>query len=144
MSTAAQSSISDDARNYTWLLQRFCDSTPGVNHAVTVSTDGLLVTMAGGSDRSGGERLAAIVSGIASLAAGAGPSYGLGAVNKVVIDTEEGYLLVMALSAGALLGVVADRSASLATVAYEMALLVNRSGATLSPQLIHELKNPST
>ena len=78
---------------------------------------------------------------MASLAAGAGSSYGLGALNKVIVDAEGGYLVVMAMSAGALLGVVAERSASLATVAYEMALFINRTNGILSPQLINELKN---
>jgi hypothetical protein len=47
----------------------------------------------------------------------------------------------MAMSAGALLGVVAERTASLGTVAYEMALFINRTNGILSPQLINELKN---
>jgi predicted regulator of Ras-like GTPase activity (Roadblock/LC7/MglB family) len=62
----------------------------------------------------------------------------------VIVDTQGGYLVVMAMSAGALLGVVADRGASLGTVAYEMALFVNRTSANLSPQLINELKNTVT
>ncbi len=134
-------SLTDQAEDFTWLLRKFAQETAGVIDVIAVSSDGLLMAVAGGSDRSSSDRLSAIVSGIASLAAGAGASYGLGALNKVIVDTRGGYLLVMAMSAGVLLGVVAERSASLGTVAYEMALFVNRTNGKLSPQLINELKN---
>lgn len=133
--------LSDQAQDFTWLLGKFAHETAGVIDVIAVSSDGLLMAVSGDADRSSSDRLSAIVSGIASLAAGAGASYGLGVLNKVIVDTEGGYLLVMAMSAGALLGVVAERSAALGTVAYEMALFVNRSNGMLNPQLINELKN---
>jgi hypothetical protein len=139
--SASAASLADQAEDFTWLLRTFAQETAGVIDVIAVSSDGLLMAVAGGSDRSSSDRLSAIVSGIASLAAGAGASYGLGALNKVIVDTRGGYLLVMAMSAGVLLGVVAERSASLGTVAYEMALFVNRTNGKLSPQLINELKN---
>ena len=139
--TTDQESLRHEAEDFAWLLTRFAQDTAGVVDAITVSSDGLLMAVARTSDRSSSDRLSAIVSGIASLAAGAGSSYGLGSLNKVIVDTQGGYLVVMAMSAGALLGVVADRGASLGTVAYEMALFVNRTSANLSPQLINELKN---
>ncbi len=139
--TSAAPSLRSEAADFTWLLAKFATDTAGVIDAITVSSDGLLMAVAGSTDRSSSDRLSAIVSGIASLAAGAGASYGLGALNKVIVDTQGGYLLVMAMSEGALLGVVAERGASLGTVAYEMALFVNRTNGKLSPQLINELKN---
>jgi len=142
--TTDQASLRHEAEDFAWLLTRFAQDTAGVVDAITVSSDGLLMAVARTSDRSSSDRLSAIVSGIASLASGAGSSYGLGALNKVIVDTQGGYLVVMAMSAGALLGVVADRGASLGTVAYEMALFVNRTSANLSPQLINELKNTVT
>ena len=39
------------------------------------------------------------------------------------------------------LGVIADRSANLGTLAYEMTLFATRAGGALSPRLIAELKN---
>jgi len=142
--TTDQASLRHEAEDFAWLLTRFAQDTAGVVDAITVSSDGLLMAVARTSDRSSSDRLSAIVSGIASLASGAGSSYGLGALNKVIVDTQGGYLVVMAMSAGALLGVVADRAASLGTVAYEMALFLNRTSANLSPQLINELKNTVT
>lgn len=133
--------ISSQAQDFTWLLSKFARETAGVSDMIAVSSDGLLMAVAGEVDRSVSERLSAIVSGTASLAAGAGASHGLGRLNKVIVDAEGGYLIIMAMSAGALLGVVAHRTASLATVAYEMALFINRINGILSPQLINELKN---
>jgi len=133
--------LSEQAQDFTWLLAKFAGETAGVLDVIAVSSDGLLMAVAGEADRASSDRLSAIVSGMVSLAAGAGSSYGLGALNKVIVDAEGGYLIVMAMSAGALLGVVADRAASLGTVAYEMALFINRTNGILSPQLINELKN---
>jgi uncharacterized protein len=46
-----------------------------------------------------------------------------------------------AISSGSVLGVVADRSANVGAVAYEMTLFASRAGNVLSPRLIIELKN---
>ncbi|MFE9200928.1 roadblock/LC7 domain-containing protein [Micromonospora sp. NPDC007230] len=126
---------------FNWLLDSFTSSTTGVLEAVAVSADGLLLAASASEDRSTAERLAAVVSGLASLAGGAANSYALGGLNRVVVDLTEGYLLIAPISSGALLGVVADRSANLGTVAYEMRLFADRAGGTLSPRLIAELKN---
>ncbi|HEY6794803.1 MAG TPA: roadblock/LC7 domain-containing protein [Kineosporiaceae bacterium] len=133
--------LSESAQDFTWLLERFAHDTAGVIDAIAVSSDGLLMAVAGDADRASSDRLSAIVSGMVSLAAGAGLSYGLGALNKVIVDAEGGSLVVMAMGAGALLGVVADRAASLATVAYEAALFINRTNGLLNPKLVVELKN---
>ena len=76
-----------------------------------------------------------------SLAAGASGNYGLGALNKVIIDLEGGHVLVSAIGSGAVLGVVTDKEAKLGNIAYEMTLFANRAGSALSPQLVLELKN---
>ncbi len=133
--------LSEQAQDFTWLLAKFAQDTAGVVDVIAVSSDGLLMATAGDADRASSDRLSAIVSGMVSLAAGAGTSYGLGALNKVIVDAEGGFLVVMAMGAGALLGAVADRTASLGTVAYEMAVFINRINGILNPQLINELKN---
>lgn len=133
--------LSEQAQDFTWLLARFAQDTAGVIDVIAVSSDGLLMAVAGDADRASSDRLSAIVSGMVSLAAGAGSSYGLGTLNKVIVDAEGGFLVVMAMGAGALLGVVADRVASLSTVAYEAALFINRTNGMLNPQLVNELKN---
>jgi predicted regulator of Ras-like GTPase activity (Roadblock/LC7/MglB family) len=145
MSTDAAPADSGDLRaaaaDFTWLLNRFATETAGVVDAIAVSSDGLLIAVSRPDDKADSERLAAIVSGITSLAAGAAGNYGLGGLNKVIIDMEGGHLLVSAIGSGSVLGVVASRDAKLGNVAYEMTLFANRVGTTLSPQLIVQLKN---
>ncbi|BCB81699.1 roadblock/LC7 domain-containing protein [Phytohabitans flavus] len=133
--------LSPEAQTFNWLLDSFTSSTAGVREAIAVSADGLLMAMSNIADRANAERLAAVVSGLTSLAGGAANWYALGGLNRVVIDMTGGYLLVTAISAGSVLGVIADRTASLGTVAYEMTLFSSRAGGALTPRLIAELKN---
>ncbi|GLV72498.1 MULTISPECIES: roadblock/LC7 domain-containing protein [Streptomyces] len=128
------------AADFTWLLDRFATQTAGVVDAIAVSSDGLLIAVSQLSERADSERLAAIVSGVTSLAAGASGNYGLGGLNKVIIDLEGGHVLVSSIGCGAVLGVVTTNEAKLGNVAYEMTLFANRAGAALTPQLVMELK----
>lgn len=129
------------AADFTWLLDRFAAETAGVVDAIAVSSDGLLIAVTQLRDRADSERLAAIVSGLTSLAAGASGNYGLGRLNKVIVDLEGGHVLVSAIGSGAVLGAVTSKEAKLGNIAYEMALFANRAGAALTPQLVLELKN---
>jgi predicted regulator of Ras-like GTPase activity (Roadblock/LC7/MglB family) len=133
--------ISADAQQFNWLLNQFAADTPLVADVIAVSSDGLLVAMTHSLDRADADRMAAITSAIISLAHGAARVYDLGAPNKVIIDLDRGYLLVSAISAGAVLGVLAAKSANLGQLAYEMAMFANRAGAVLTPGLIEELKS---
>jgi uncharacterized protein len=133
--------LSQEAKTFNWLLDSFTSGTAGVLESIAVSSDGLLMAMSSIKDRANAERLAAVVSGLTSLAGGASTWYQMGAINRVIIDMAEGYLLVTAISSGSVLGVMADRTANLSTLAYEMTLFANRAGAALTPRLIVELKN---
>ena len=114
------------------MVSRFAAETAGVVDAIAVSSDGLLIAVSRPGDQADSERLAAIVSGITSLAAGAAGNYGLGALNKVIIDMAGGHLLVSSIGSGSVLGVVASKDAKLGNVAYEMTLFANRVGAILT------------
>jgi predicted regulator of Ras-like GTPase activity (Roadblock/LC7/MglB family) len=129
------------AADFNWLLNRFATETAGVVDAIAVSSDGLLIAVAELREHAHSERLGAIVSGITSLAAGAAGNYGLGALNKVIVDLEDGHILVSAIGSGAVLGVVTDKEAKLGNIAYEMTLFANRAGSALNPQLVLQLKN---
>ena len=133
--------LSEEVRTFNWLLDTFTSKTAGVTEAVAVSSDGLLIAMSGIRDRSNAERLAAVVSGMTSLAGGAANWYSLGTLNRVIVDMSDGYLLVTSISSGSVLGVIADHSANLGTVAYEMTLFASRAGGALTPRLIAELKS---
>jgi predicted regulator of Ras-like GTPase activity (Roadblock/LC7/MglB family) len=133
--------LSQEAKTFNWLLDSFAANTAGVREAIAVSSDGLLMAMSKVDDRSNAERLAAVVSGMTSLAGGAAGWYSLGVLNRVIVDMSDGYLLVSSISSGSVLGVVASQSADLSTIAYEMTLFAGRAGAALTPMLIVELKN---
>lgn len=133
--------ISDEARQFNWLVDRFARDTAGVAEAIAVSTDGLLVAMSDDMHRVDADRLAAIVSALASLANGASRVYSLGDTNKIIIDLDGGYVLVSTIARGCVLGVLAAKDANLGNLAFEMAMFANQAGPVLTPQLIEELKS---
>jgi uncharacterized protein len=140
MTAPIRHEMSTEAQQFNWLLSQFATNTPGVVHAIAVSSDGLLVAMSQRLERSSADRLAAITSAFVSLANGTSTVYDLGSTNKVVVDLDRGYLLVSSISSGSAMGVLATRSANLGTLAYEMAMFANRTGSVLTPQLVEELK----
>lgn len=127
-------------REFVWLLDEFVRSTPGTTFALVVSADGLLMTMSRGVDRTTGDQLAAIVSGLASLTRGAARELGGRQVAQCVIETDTGFLVLMNVSGGAVLAVAADMSSDVGAVGYEMAMLASRAQTTLTPQLVSELR----
>src|SRR5687768_10999765 len=56
------------AADFNWLLNRFATETAGVVDVIGVSSDGLLIAVSQLRGQADSERLAAIVSGITSLA----------------------------------------------------------------------------
>jgi hypothetical protein len=116
-----------------WLLDRFVERTIGVAHSVVVSADGLHLAGSTGLPRERGEQLAAVVSGLASLTVGASMILDAGEVQQTLVEMSNGYLLVMAVGDGAHLAVLSAAGSDLGQVGYEMALLVERVGAALSP-----------
>jgi predicted regulator of Ras-like GTPase activity (Roadblock/LC7/MglB family) len=131
---------SPEVEHFNWLLTRFAAQTAGVQEAIAVSSDGLLIAMSATRPRAEAERLAAITSAIISLAAGASRLFDLGQSNKIVIDLDEGYVLVRTINAGSSMGILATKDIDLGGTAYQMTLFARRTGEFLTPQLIEELK----
>jgi uncharacterized protein len=136
--------ISQQAQNVNWLLTTFSSETDGVEQAIAVSSDGLLMAISSNLDRTSADKIAAIVTGIRSLADGAARILGKGHLHQVIIEMESSFLFVSAISGGATLGIVASRECDLGLVGYETALLVQRVGGQLTPELIAELKTTLT
>ena len=132
---------SNQARNINWLMTRFVSDTMGVEQAIAVSSDGLLMAMSSNLDRASADKMAAIVTGMRSLSDGASRILGKGGVNQVLIEMRQAYLFVASISGGSSLGVVATKDSDLGLVGYEITLLVQRVGGQLTPELITELKN---
>jgi predicted regulator of Ras-like GTPase activity (Roadblock/LC7/MglB family) len=140
------SQLSADARNLNWLVGNFAKATPGVAHAMVVSADGLPVAISERLDRQRADQLAAIGSGLASLASGASRCFGGGQVKQTVVEMQGGLMFIMAIRDGSCLAVLAAPGCNVGVVAYEMAVLVARAGDVLTPSLRAELQAilPST
>ncbi|WP_369245528.1 roadblock/LC7 domain-containing protein [Streptomyces sp. R41] len=130
----------NDSRTFNWLLANFVRNTDGVRDAVAVSSDGLLIAVSDGLGRTEADHLAAIVSGLSSLARSASKRYGFDGVKLIMIEMGRGFLLVSAVRDGSCLGVLADSSGELGLVGYEMAVLAERAGDLLTPALIADLR----
>jgi len=133
------SSLSHDAQNLNWLVGNFANRVPGIAHAVAVSADGLLLAVSDGLPRDRADQLSAIASGLVSLTHGAAMCFEGGTVSQTVVEMDTGFLLVMSISDGSSLAVLASRACDIGQVGYEMALLVERVGQVLTPALRSEL-----
>ncbi|MFE2419938.1 roadblock/LC7 domain-containing protein [Streptomyces hokutonensis] len=129
-----------DSGTFNWMLANFVKSTDGVRDAVAVSSDGLLIAVSDGLGRTEADHLAAIVSGLSSLARSASKRYSFDGVKLIMIEMGRGFLLVSAIRDGSCLGVLADSSGELGLVGYEMAVLAERAGDLLTPTLIADLR----
>ncbi|MGL4173268.1 MAG: roadblock/LC7 domain-containing protein [Actinomycetota bacterium] len=127
--------VDDPDTDLSWLVSDFARRVPGVAHAVGVSSDGLLIAVSERLPRDRADQLSAIASGLVSLTLGAARCFEGGAVDQTVVEMSSGYLIVMSMSEGSCLAVLASRSCDIGHVAYEMALLVERVGDVLTPDL---------
>lgn len=130
----------DEAARFGWLLDNFVATVPGARHILVVSADGLLMAMSQELDRTSGDQLAAIVAGLSSLTRGAARQLRAGEVRQAVVEMDEEFLLVMSISDGSVLSVAADSTCDVGVIGYEMALLVSRTEAVLTPQLIGQMR----
>ena len=132
--------LSSQASDFSWLVGNFTNQTPGVAHALVVSADGLPVAATQRLDRPKADQLAAIASGLASLTQGGARYMDGGLVKQTVVEMDRGLLVVMAISDGSCLAVLAGSSCDVGVVAYEMTVLVTRTGDVLTPALRAELQ----
>ena len=131
--------MSTEAANFSWLLDNFVKSVPDVRHTLVVSADGLLMAMSDELDRTSGDQLAAIVSGMSSLTRGAARQLDGGEVRQAIVEMDTLFMFLMSVSDGSVLSVVADATCDIGLIGYEMTLLVDRVGQLLTPELRTEL-----
>jgi predicted regulator of Ras-like GTPase activity (Roadblock/LC7/MglB family) len=122
------------AQDLNWLITNFVERVPAVAHAIVVSADGLPLAFSEGFPPDRADQLAAVTSGLASLTQGAARVFEAGSVLQTVVEMEGGLLLVMAISNGSSLAVLAAADCDMGLVAYEMTLLVERVGRALTPE----------
>jgi predicted regulator of Ras-like GTPase activity (Roadblock/LC7/MglB family) len=133
--------LSAEAVNFSWLLGNFVKSVPGVQHTLVVSADGLLMAMSDELDRTQGDKLAAIVSGLSSLTRGAARQLRAGEVRQSIVEMDRLFLFTTSVSDGSVLAVAAEATCDVGLVGYEMTLLVSRAEATMTPALIGEMRS---
>jgi predicted regulator of Ras-like GTPase activity (Roadblock/LC7/MglB family) len=115
-----------------WLLDDLVGRVPDIEKAVILSRDGLAIGVSSGLGRDDAERLAAIASGVQSLARGAGLQFGGGQVRQTLIEMDSAFLFITAAGEGSSLAVLCSATSDAGIVAYEMAVLVKRVGQHLS------------
>jgi predicted regulator of Ras-like GTPase activity (Roadblock/LC7/MglB family) len=108
---------------------------PHVQHAIAVSSDGILVAATSRLPRDTADQLAAFTAGLIGLVGGTARCLEAGGVISNITELERGYILSMAVSTGASLLALANRTGDLAMVSFEMAELINRVGHAITPDL---------
>ena len=132
--------LSQEARDLSWLVSAFAERVPGVAHAVVVSSDGLLVAISDHLPRDNADKLAAVTSGLMSITAGAAQMFDGDIVKQTVVEMGRGYFLVMQIRDGSILATLAGADADIGVVGYEMARLAKQAGEMLTPALRAELQ----
>ena len=117
-----------------WLLDDLGNRVQHLRQAVILSRDGLTVAASKSLSRDDAEHLSALAAGVQSLAKGAGAHFGAGGVQQIIIELEQAFLFVTTAGHGACLAVLCSSKADPATIAYEMAMLVQKAGPLLAAQ----------
>jgi uncharacterized protein len=121
------------AQDLNWLVTNFVERVPYVAHAVVVSSDGIPLGVSAGFPPDRAERLATVACGLSSLVQGAARIFEGGMVIQTVVELDEGVMVVMTISHGASLAVLAAPDSKMGVVAYEMTRLVERAGRMITP-----------
>jgi predicted regulator of Ras-like GTPase activity (Roadblock/LC7/MglB family) len=112
-----------------WLLDDLVARVPRITSAVFLSQDGLALgaSRGTGSDQTDVEHQAALAAAFQSLARSASHTFG-GEARQSIIEMTTGFFIVSAAGQGTCLAVLTTADADIGQVAYEMAVLVQRTG----------------
>jgi uncharacterized protein len=136
--------LTEEARNFNWLLETFVQETAGVTDAMAVSSDGVLIARSETLEGEESDLLCAIIAGTAGLALAVSRSLAAGGLERVIITMERGFLFVSAVADGSCLGVVATRECDVGSIGFQTSDLVHRAGELLTPALRDELTQRSS
>jgi predicted regulator of Ras-like GTPase activity (Roadblock/LC7/MglB family) len=117
-----------------WLLDDMVRRVAGVQHAAVVSTDGMVIEKSAQLLKDDADHLAAMSCALQSLAKGAGQQFGKGRVRQLVVDLDQGYLVVTAAGENACLALLTAAKVDLGLVGYEMNRIVGQVGAYLGTE----------
>ncbi len=122
----------DPSATLNWVLDDLVSRVDGVRQAVVLSRDGLALASSRDMTREDTEHLAAVASGLQSLARGAGQRFGGGGVRQTIIEMETALLFIAAAGSGSCLAVLCPAEANPGLIAYEMAMIAKRIGQHLA------------
>jgi uncharacterized protein len=115
------------ANQLDWLLDDLVTRVPHITRSVFLSQDGLALGASRGMDQADVEHLAALAAAFQSLARSASHQFG-GQARQSIIEMTSGFFIVCAAGQGTCLAVLTTTEADIGQVAYEMAILVQRTG----------------
>lgn len=115
------------------MLENLLAVTPGARHALVLSADGLKLCHTAGLGTDRADQLAAIASGMQSLAHGASMEFGdgTGGVRQSMTEFHGGILCIVAAGEGAHLAVITDEDADAGVVGHHMLGLIEQIGVHL-------------
>lgn len=114
----------NQASDLAWLLKGLAEEVPVIRGSVLLSSDGMMKA-AHGLDRASSEHLAALASGLFSMARSAGTKFdGSTDVRQVVVELKSSQLYLAWAGFNSVLAVLAKGEADPAVVGFEMARLI--------------------
>ena len=122
------------AADLDWLVDSLARQTPDIAHVILVSADGMPMARSAQFPQERADQLAAIAAGLTSLTQGAARCFAAGPVQQMVVEMEQGYLVLMSVGEGSTLAALASADCDLGQVGYEMQLLIARVATALTPE----------
>ncbi|MCX4781758.1 roadblock/LC7 domain-containing protein [Streptomyces sp. NBC_01264] len=107
----------------------FVSRTPGIEEGVVASADGLVVALSRGLPRDRADQLAALATGLASLAAGGSALLGGGDVVQTLVEMDGGVLFAAPAAGGGAVAVVAAPGCDLGSVGFALSLYAHGAPA---------------
>ncbi|MBK1782817.1 roadblock/LC7 domain-containing protein [Prauserella cavernicola] len=135
---------SSQNQNFSWLINDFVRKVHGVTHALIMSSDGFPLTASEAVSNEDAEQLAAISSGLLSLARNSATLFDKGTCEQIIIRLTHGYFLFMGIGSGAGLAVLTGPDCDMKVVAYEMTQFVRNAGHALTPEIRADLRRVLT
>lgn len=127
-------------QEFGWLVDEFVGRVHGVTHALVMSSDGFPLTASESVTNDDAEQLAAIASGLLSLAHNSAALFDKGGCEQIMIRMTHGYLLFMGIGSGAGLAVLTGPGCDMKVVGYEMTQFVRNAGHVLTPEVRADLR----
>ncbi|MBC3193457.1 roadblock/LC7 domain-containing protein [Pseudonocardia sp. C8] len=134
------SDTASSSREFGWLVNEFVSRVHGVTHALVLSADGFPLAASDTVSTDDAEQLAAIASGLLSLAHNSAALFDKGGCEQIMIRMTRGYFLFMGIGAGAGIAVLTAPGCDMKVVGYEMTQFVRNAGHALTPEVRADLR----